>query len=130
MDSTAESEPPQNTELKVNFFPELFLQRRIWILNILRKEGVREVCSALIAFSLVFIHSVRCIGSRHRLRRGPAPQHAVPSRALATPPAPYRPAAHTHAHAGRRRPRALPNIQRRGDPAPTHSHRLRPRYLR
>ncbi|KDR75988.1 hypothetical protein GALMADRAFT_67638 [Galerina marginata CBS 339.88] len=30
-------------ELKVHFYPELFLQRRIWILNILRKESITRV---------------------------------------------------------------------------------------
>ncbi|KAF8150058.1 hypothetical protein B0H34DRAFT_667022 [Crassisporium funariophilum] len=30
-------------ELKVHFYPELFLQRRIWILNILRKENITKV---------------------------------------------------------------------------------------
>ncbi len=39
----------QSAELRVNFFPELFLQRRIWILNILRREGVCEVRHVFIA---------------------------------------------------------------------------------
>ncbi|KAF9563193.1 hypothetical protein CPC08DRAFT_706121 [Agrocybe pediades] len=30
-------------ELRVTFFPELFLQRRIWILDILRREGITRV---------------------------------------------------------------------------------------
>jgi hypothetical protein len=30
-------------ELKVTFQPELYLQRRIWILDILRKESITKV---------------------------------------------------------------------------------------
>ena len=30
-------------ELKVTFSPELYLQRRIWILNVLRQESVSRV---------------------------------------------------------------------------------------
>lgn len=41
MDNSQESEPTE--ELKVIFFPELFLQRRIWILNILRRESISQV---------------------------------------------------------------------------------------
>ncbi|KAF9478341.1 hypothetical protein BDN70DRAFT_51059 [Pholiota conissans] len=41
MDSTHESEPIE--ELKVGFFPELFLQRRIWILDILRRENISQI---------------------------------------------------------------------------------------
>ncbi|KAJ3514903.1 hypothetical protein NLJ89_g2092 [Agrocybe chaxingu] len=33
----------ETEELKVTFYPELFLQRRIWILNFLRKENVTRV---------------------------------------------------------------------------------------
>ena len=49
----------QSAELRVNFFPELFLQRRIWILNILRREGVCEVCHVFIASvsECLFIHA-------------------------------------------------------------------------
>lgn len=43
MDVVQESD--EHHELKVNFYPELFLQRRIWILNILRKESISQVCS-------------------------------------------------------------------------------------
>lgn len=48
----------QDAELRVSFFPELFLQRRIWILNILRREGVCEVRHAFAASvrERVFIH--------------------------------------------------------------------------
>lgn len=31
-------------ELKVIFYPELLLQRRIWILNILRNENITKAC--------------------------------------------------------------------------------------
>ncbi|KAF8972153.1 hypothetical protein BDZ97DRAFT_1901308 [Flammula alnicola] len=41
MDVIQESDNQE--ELRVNFFPELFLQRRIWILNILRKENITKV---------------------------------------------------------------------------------------
>jgi hydroxyacyl-ACP dehydratase HTD2-like protein with hotdog domain len=30
-------------ELKVTFFPPLYLQRRIWVLNMLRQHGVTSV---------------------------------------------------------------------------------------
>ncbi|KAF9036235.1 hypothetical protein BJ165DRAFT_625247 [Panaeolus papilionaceus] len=36
-------EPSNTEELRVNFYPELFLQRRIWILDMLRKEGISKV---------------------------------------------------------------------------------------
>ena len=49
MDTIQEIDP--NQELKVTFYPELFLQRRIWILNILRKENITKVCQILIFFS-------------------------------------------------------------------------------
>ncbi|KAF5327146.1 hypothetical protein D9619_004099 [Psilocybe cf. subviscida] len=38
MDPISESE-----ELRVSFYPELFLQRRVWVLNILRREGITQV---------------------------------------------------------------------------------------
>ncbi|KAF8800824.1 hypothetical protein BYT27DRAFT_7199270 [Phlegmacium glaucopus] len=41
MDAIHEADASQ--ELKVTFYPELFLQRRIWILNILRKENITKV---------------------------------------------------------------------------------------
>lgn len=37
-------EDDSSQELKVTFLPELHLQRRIWVLNILRKESVTRVC--------------------------------------------------------------------------------------
>lgn len=42
METIQEIDPYQ--ELKVTFYPELFLQRRIWILNILREENITKVC--------------------------------------------------------------------------------------
>ncbi|KAF9533905.1 hypothetical protein CPB83DRAFT_844740 [Crepidotus variabilis] len=41
----AQQSAPDNTthELRVTFYPELFLQRRVWILNFLRKEGITRV---------------------------------------------------------------------------------------
>lgn len=33
-------------ELKVTFYPELFLQRRIWVLNVLRREAITQVLDA------------------------------------------------------------------------------------
>ena len=33
-------------ELKVTFYPELYLQRRIWILDILRRENMTQVCDS------------------------------------------------------------------------------------
>ena len=33
-------------ELKVTFYPELFLQRRIWVLNVLRRESITQVLDA------------------------------------------------------------------------------------
>lgn len=42
METIQEVDP--NQELKVTFYPELFLQRRIWILNILREENITKVC--------------------------------------------------------------------------------------
>ena len=41
METIQEVDPYQ--ELKVTFYPELFLQRRIWILNILREENITKV---------------------------------------------------------------------------------------
>jgi len=49
MDTISEHENREE-ELKVTFYPELYLQRRIWILNFLRKEGVTRVCSLLFFF--------------------------------------------------------------------------------
>jgi hypothetical protein len=34
-------------ELRVTFYPELYLQRRIWILDILRRENMTQVCDSL-----------------------------------------------------------------------------------
>ena len=42
METIQEIDPSQ--ELKVTFYPELFLQRRIWILNILREKNITKVC--------------------------------------------------------------------------------------
>lgn len=36
-----EEEPEK--ELRVSFYPELYLQRRIWILDILRRENIKKV---------------------------------------------------------------------------------------
>lgn len=33
----------RNQELRVTFYPDLFLQRRIWVLNILRRESITRV---------------------------------------------------------------------------------------
>ena len=35
-----------DAELKVTFFPPLYLQRRIWVLDILRREHVSEVSTS------------------------------------------------------------------------------------
>ncbi|KAF9004043.1 hypothetical protein BDQ17DRAFT_1478483 [Cyathus striatus] len=41
--STQIDELDPQEELKVTFYPELFLQRRIWVLDILRKKGTTKV---------------------------------------------------------------------------------------
>ncbi len=50
------SQSDAHEELKVTFYPELYLQRRVWILNFLRREGITRVsfCSSfdLVAFNL------------------------------------------------------------------------------
>jgi len=50
MDTVFESENREE-ELKVTFYPELYLQRRIWVLNFLRKEGITRVRSLQIFFA-------------------------------------------------------------------------------
>ena len=42
-------------ELKVTFYPELFLQRRIWILNILREENITKVCQLVLRLQTKYI---------------------------------------------------------------------------
>ena len=37
----------RNQELRVTFYPDLFLQRRIWVLNILRRESITRVRRAI-----------------------------------------------------------------------------------
>lgn len=44
MASAMQATDTENTEpLKVTFFPALYLQRRIWVLNVLRREDVVSV---------------------------------------------------------------------------------------
>lgn len=43
-------------ELKVTFLPELYLQRRIWVLNILRKESVTKVSDPIMNVLLRIIN--------------------------------------------------------------------------
>ena len=47
MEVVADSETEDQQELEVTFFPELYLQRRIWILNILRRDSITDVSKAL-----------------------------------------------------------------------------------
>jgi len=42
MEAINESDNPIQ-ELRVTFYPDLFLQRRIWVLNILRRESITKV---------------------------------------------------------------------------------------
>ena len=59
LDTIQEIDP--NQELKVTFYPELFLQRRIWILNILRKENITKV---MLCLSHIGALTLPMIGSR------------------------------------------------------------------
>ena len=43
-----------NEPLKVTFFPPLSLQRRSWVLNILRREDVTSV-SVLYSYFLIYV---------------------------------------------------------------------------
>ncbi|KAE9390107.1 hypothetical protein BT96DRAFT_926125 [Gymnopus androsaceus JB14] len=43
---TFDASSDEGKELNVTFFPPLFLQRRIWILNVLRQESIIEVLDA------------------------------------------------------------------------------------
>ena len=43
MGSNVESSSSYEQELRVTFYPELYLQRRVWILNFLRKENITRV---------------------------------------------------------------------------------------
>lgn len=67
--------------IPVNFYPPLFLQRRIWILDILRRESIGDVCtfdSAEVFFLLRIL-----LGSRYWLRRGSVAQCSRPACAMA-----------------------------------------------
>lgn len=53
MDPISESE-----ELRVSFYPELFLQRRVWVLNILRREGITQVSVSVLFVLRKAIHDL------------------------------------------------------------------------
>ena len=43
MEFVADSDTDDQQELEVTFFPPLNLQRRIWILNVLRRDSITKV---------------------------------------------------------------------------------------
>ena len=55
-------EEDRDHELKVTFHPPLYLQRKIWILDVMRREGVVDVGSVLpyIFVSIVYVFRVDC----------------------------------------------------------------------
>lgn len=48
-EGSADREP-----LRVTFVPELYLQRRIWVLDVLRREDVVTVWQTSLPFTLIF----------------------------------------------------------------------------
>ena len=59
---------------QVTFYPPLFLQRRIWILDILRRESIVDVCDHkyLAPRNYFALTQICIVGARCWVWRGPA----------------------------------------------------------
>ena len=75
-------------ELTVTFYPELYLQRRVWILNFLRKHGIARVNRLLVHFRSIVLMP-KHTGPRRRMWRRSSSQHALPTSTMADASAHY-----------------------------------------